>query len=141
MADASGLRTLVTRWGVEVAFGTSRAWEDAVRDAAPKDSGETKQEVRSTFQGIGLGRFRIVVESPTPQTGWTNDGTRPHVIRPKAGKALAFTWPKAGGRVAFAKVNHPGQRGTKWFTRATSAAEARQAVRDGLARAKGGRML
>ncbi|ADD81130.1 gp25 [Rhodococcus phage ReqiPine5] len=49
------------------------------------------------------------VTANTNYAASVHDGTRPHVIRPKAGKkALKFN---VGGRTVFAKkVNHPGTR-------------------------------
>lgn len=45
-----------------------------------------------------------------------NDGTRPHIIRPKNAKTLRF---KVGGRVVYAKVvHHPGTRPRPFLDRA-----------------------
>lgn len=39
---------------------------------------------------------------------YVNDGTRPHIIRPRTKQALRF---RVGGRTVFAKVvHHPGTR-------------------------------
>ena len=46
---------------------------------------------------------------------YTNDGTSPHVIN---GRPWLY-WPGAEHPVR--RVNHPGNRGTKWFTNAISA--------------------
>lgn len=42
-------------------------------------------------------------------------GTKPHVIRARRKKALAFTWN--GKRVAYRSVNHPGTKG-RFFMKA-----------------------
>lgn len=56
----------------------------------------------------------------TPYLGWHHFGTAPHVIRPRRAKALRFT---VGGRVIFAmKVQHPGTVGTRFLTKALTAA-------------------
>lgn len=45
-----------------------------------------------------------------------NDGTRPHVIRPRAKQVLRF---QVGGRTVFAKVvNHPGTKPNPFLDRA-----------------------
>lgn len=45
-----------------------------------------------------------------------NDGTRPHIIRPKRAKALRF---RVGGKVVFARiVHHPGTRARPFLDRA-----------------------
>lgn len=45
-----------------------------------------------------------------------NDGTRPHIIRPRQAKALKF---KIGGRTVYAKVvHHPGTRANPFLDKA-----------------------
>jgi hypothetical protein len=45
-----------------------------------------------------------------------NDGTRPHIIRPRTKRVLKFT---VGGRTVFAKmVRHPGTRARPFLDRA-----------------------
>lgn len=57
---------------------------------------------------------------------WTDQGTRPHVIRPKASNRtgyLRFYWPKVGRVVRLRKVNHPGIRNPgHWAERGAGAA-------------------
>lgn len=49
-----------------------------------------------------------------------HDGAPPHVIRPRRRKALRFV---SGGQIVFAReVHHPGNRGTRFLTRALEAA-------------------
>lgn len=88
-------------------------------------------------------RGRVDVAGPTVrvvmQTGdliqarTTNRGARPHVIRPRTRQYLAFHWDKAtpsmrrlpDGRVLFRSVNHPGNRGSRWFDKAADLARTR----------------
>jgi len=50
-----------------------------------------------------------------------NNGSRPHVIRPKHAKVLAF---KGSDGTVFAKmVNHPGTRGVRAFEKGVAATE------------------
>lgn len=84
------------------------------------------------------------VEVSARYAGFVHDGTSPHVIRPKAAKALAFTWTRKGGvRVVVPKkglargptglrktkrgvvlyvakgfVRHPGTKPRPWLFRA-----------------------
>ena len=45
-----------------------------------------------------------------------NDGTRPHIIRPKRAQALRF---RVGGRVVYARVvRHPGTKARPFLDRA-----------------------
>lgn len=69
----------------------------------------------------------VKVGSDLEYAGFVNDGTRPHVIRPRRAKALRFT---VGGRVVFAKVvNHPGQRAQPFLDRALREVAAQRGYR------------
>lgn len=47
---------------------------------------------------------------------YVNDGTRPHVIRPRNAQVLRF---RVGGRIVFArKVDHPGTKPNPFLDRA-----------------------
>ncbi len=127
-ADVTSLRRTLQRRAQQAAVIGGATLKTDVRRAAPYKTGETQQKTdvrnfRSTDAGAA---FTII--SDTPQARWTNDGTRPHTIRPRRAKALRFV---VGGRVVFARVvHHPGNKGTRWFER-TVAARAPQALRDG----------
>lgn len=80
---------------------------------------KTNVPVRSGFLGRSIQEDPIVFSGPfRVTTGVTatadyaaavHDGTRPHVIRAKNGKALAF--PGSNGQTIFRRsVNHPGTR-------------------------------
>jgi len=104
-----------------------RAHERAVRDTlrsaqrdANRDTGQMARSVTATpTTGTDRLTARIVVPDPgspkqSDKARWTDRGTRPHVIRAKRGKVLVF---KVGGRTVFAKqVQHPGYKGSGWFT-------------------------
>ena len=61
--------------------------------------------IESSFLGL---RPKIRVVFTADYAAAVNDGTRPHIIRPRTAQALRFT---IGGRVVFAKVvHHPGTR-------------------------------
>ncbi|WP_410091266.1 HK97 gp10 family phage protein [Streptomyces sp. adm13(2018)] len=83
---------------------------------APVDTGRLRSSIRverrSTF---GL-RQRWTVGSDVEYAPMVNDGTRPHIIRPRRAKALKF---KVGGRTVYAKVvHHPGTRARPFLDRA-----------------------
>lgn len=61
-------------------------------------------------------RPKITVFSDVEYAPFVNDGTRPHVIRPKNAKALRF---RVGGRIVYARVvNHPGTKPRPFLDRA-----------------------
>jgi hypothetical protein len=46
-----------------------------------------------------------------------HEGARPHPIYPSKQKALRFFWERVGTQVIFAKVNHPGMKGSQYLMR------------------------
>lgn len=114
MADASGLRQHVRARSRQAHVIATADMKTRYRTAAPYKSGDT-------FRAIDVIAFRSTPNqvaataiAPTPQAKYTDEGTRPHVIRPRSKKVLRF---KVGGRVVFARqVNHPGFKGTGWFS-------------------------
>lgn len=65
-----------------------------------------------TARGPGWQVFNPVSYAP-----YLEEGTRPHIIRPKRAKALRF---KVGGRTVYAKiVHHPGTKAGHVLTDAT----------------------
>jgi hypothetical protein len=83
---------------------------------APVDTGRLRASIRverrSTF---GL-RQRWTVGSDVEYAPMVNDGTRPHIIRPRTKKALKF---QVGGRTVYAAVvRHPGTRARPFLDRA-----------------------
>lgn len=118
------------RRGVAIATRGKDLMVQDLRDAAPGGpggkigravSGRVEHQGGSDGGGWLSTRITVVVETPPqdPLPVWAEKGTRPHVIRPRTKKALSFHWPKAGGRVTLAKVNHPGTKPTRWFSNTT----------------------
>lgn len=61
-------------------------------------------------------RSVYTIGSDVSYAPYVNDGTRPHIIRPRTRQALKFT---VGGRTVFAKVvHHPGTRPNPFLDRA-----------------------
>ena len=72
------------------------------------DTGRLRSSIRtqeSSFFGL---RPKITIGSDVFYAPFVNDGTAPHIIRPRRAQALRF---RIGGRVVYAKVvHHPGTR-------------------------------
>ncbi|MEE9177574.1 MAG: hypothetical protein V3U46_04035 [Acidimicrobiia bacterium] len=93
------------------------AMTNDLKRAAPV--GETAELKRKTgVEIVSASSNRIVSAAVIDVTygEFVIQGTRPHVIRAKRGGVLAFHWPKAGGVVFFAKVNHPGNAPNPFFS-------------------------
>lgn len=86
--------------------------------------------IESDFRPLPAGGRGVVGYKPPPPGGWA--------IRPKNGKALAFSWPGApasvgpprkNGKYVFKGVQHPGSRPYKLVRESAMADE--RAIRDG----------
>lgn len=83
---------------------------------APVDTGRLRSSIRAEPPVIFSFRGRAVVGSDLEYARFVNDGTRPHVIRPRRAQVLRF---QAGGRTVYARVvNHPGTRAQPFLDRA-----------------------
>ncbi|MFG2873289.1 HK97 gp10 family phage protein [Streptomyces sp. NPDC048338] len=83
---------------------------------APVDTGRLRASIRMESRRTFTLKTVWTVGSDVYYAPYVNDGTRPHVIRPKTKQALRF---KVGGRVVFARVvNHPGTRPQPFLDRA-----------------------
>lgn len=114
--DASGLRRHLADTMQKAADRSFLAMQARLEDKCPIDTSETFQTTqvhRSTGNDATV--IRGVAEATTPQARWTDEGTRPHTIRPRARRALRFN---VGGRVVYARVvHHPGStRHVGWFS-------------------------
>lgn len=83
---------------------------------APVDTGRLRASIRVESRRTFTFRSVFTVGSDVEYAAMVNDGTRPHVIRPRNAQVLRF---RVGGRVVFAKVvNHPGTRARPFLDRA-----------------------
>lgn len=80
------------------------------------DTGRLRASIRADPPRVFSLRGSVTVGSDVEYSGFVNDGTRPHVIRPRNAQALRF---RVGGRVVFARVvHHPGTRARPFLDRA-----------------------
>lgn len=83
---------------------------------APVDTGRLRASGRTEFRRLWTLRPEVRIIFDTDYASFVNDGTRPHVIRPRTAQALRFV---VGGRVVFARVvHHPGTRPRPFLDRA-----------------------
>lgn len=120
------------------------AFENIIFEAVFSEAREVKQDFERTvrtwkeqpqFRLVKVSKFGYEVETNNPIYGYVDEGTRPHVIRPKKAKALRFntqgfkpkTSPKtlvstsgspAKPPTAFAQeVHHPGTQARNYTQR------------------------
>lgn len=113
MADATGLRQKITTRAGQAQVLAAADMRTRYRRAAPHKSGDTQESVDVINFSATPTELRFTAVATTPQAKWTDEGTQPHVIRPRNKKALRFRYR---GRIVFAKVvHHPGNKATRWF--------------------------
>lgn len=82
----------------------------------PVDTGRLRASIQGEARRTWTLRPQFTVFSNVEYAPMVNDGTRPHVIRPKNAQALRFV---VGGRVVYARVvHHPGTRARPFLDRA-----------------------
>lgn len=85
------------------------------RQDVPVKTGNLGRQVREGRIGVrGPRTVTGSIEDHADYALYVHEGTRPHVIRPKNGKALRFN---VGGRTVFAKVVHHPGTGARPFLR------------------------
>lgn len=94
----------------------SRQVVNRAKVLAPVRSGRLRSSIRAEPPRIFSLRGSVTVGSDLEYAAMVNDGTRPHLIRPRTKQVLRF---EVGGRVVFAKlVHHPGTRANPFLDRA-----------------------
>lgn len=131
MADASSLRKKVLQRGQKISVGTAREMQRELQHAASKHrkTGELNEAIKVRALGAGP-RYRLHAEAEVLQAVTTNTGARPHKIRAKKGKTLAFYWPKAGRVIFPVEVDHPGNRGSHWWDTTMRGPVLRRAMKE-----------
>ena len=82
----------------------------------PVDTGRLRASIRVERRSFFGLRQRWTVGSDVEYAPMVNDGTKPHIIRPKRAQVLRF---KVGGKTVFARVvHHPGTRARPFLDRA-----------------------
>lgn len=105
----------MNRLAARDAARVAREVEARAKQLAPVDTGRLRGSIqaqpRFTFRGP-----TVRVSADVNYATFVENGTAPHVIRPRNAKALKF---KIGGRVVFARVvHHPGTKAVHFMARA-----------------------
>jgi len=83
---------------------------------APVDTGRLRASIRLESRRDLLLRTKWTIGSDVVYAPYVNDGTRPHIIRPRTKQVLRF---KVGGRIVYARVvHHPGTKAQPFLDRA-----------------------
>lgn len=120
MALATQLRRVVNNRAVQVFTQAERAMLSDIDSAVPVKTGKLKRS-RQSRASFASTRASVTVTYPPNYAEFTDKGTRPHKIR--GNPLLAFRWH--GRLVIVRSVNHPGTKGTRWWTNHTRASDWR----------------
>ncbi len=120
MVDLSPLKDELRKVSKRRATKAASRMTNDLKSAAPMDTGELARKTGVEVASTSGNRITAVAVIDVTYGEFVIQGTRPHVIRAKRGGVLAFNWPKAGGMVFFAKVNHPGTTANPFFDRVIS---------------------
>lgn len=117
--DAAGLQRQLTgpqSEMVRVLRDTARQTVNAAKLRSPVDTGGLRTAHRAEEIRVQGLKATTAVVADKDYAAAVHDGSRPHIIRPRNKKALAF---KKGGKTVFAtKVNHPGAPPRPWLLNA-----------------------
>lgn len=82
----------------------------------PVDTGRLRASIRLERRRTLLLRTQWTVGSDVYYAPFVNDGTRPHIIRPRRASVLRF---QVGGQTVYARVvHHPGTKPNPFLDRA-----------------------
>jgi len=114
--DRADLQRVMTNASRRELKESSRQVVNRAKVLAPVRTGRLRSSIRAEEPRIFSLRGSVKVGSDLEYAAFVNDGTRPHIIRPRRAQVLRFT---VGGRTVFAKVvHHPGTRPYPFLDRA-----------------------
>lgn len=94
-----------------------------------KPGGTLQRSIKSTRRGGAGIRQTYSVGTDVKYASFTDTGAQAHPIVARRAPLLVFPWEREGWRLFIGKrVNHPGQKGTKWFSNIMTPARWHTAV-------------
>lgn len=114
--DRADLRRVMRQASRQELRTAGRMVVNRAKVLAPVDTGRLRASIQGELTRAWTLRPRFTVGSNVEYAAMVNDGTRPHIIRPKNARALRFV---VNGRVVYARVvHHPGTRANPFLDRA-----------------------
>lgn len=110
--DTSGLEAGVREWAARVAEAALVDFSVVLQEAAPLGEGTLRGSLELDGPHDTGGEQVGSVAFPVDHASYTDEGTDPHEI--VGNPLLAFEWN--GATVIVHSVQHPGTRGTGWWT-------------------------
>lgn len=114
--DQADLRRVIRGASLRELERTGQRVVNRAKILCPVDTGRLRASIKGRANRTWTLRPQFTVSSNVDYASMVQDGTRPHIIRPRTKQALKFT---VGGQVVFAKVvHHPGTRARPFLDRA-----------------------
>ena len=114
--DQADLRRVIRGASRRELENTGRRVVNRAKILCPVDTGRLRASIKGRASRTWSLRPQFTVSSNVDYAPLVQDGTRPHIIRPRTRQALKFI---VGGQVVFAKVvHHPGTRARPFLDRA-----------------------
>lgn len=114
--DQAQLRRVIRGASLRELENTGRRVVNRAKILCPVDTGRLRASIKGQASRTWTLRPQYTVSTNVDYASMVQDGTRPHIIRPRTRQALKFT---VGGQVVFARVvHHPGTRARPFLDRA-----------------------
>ena len=98
------------REGMDMALAAA---EEEIVDRTPVDTGNLRDRITSRVEGAGRSIRGIVEVNNILYARWVEEGTRPHIIEARNGRALAFQPGAAAFRIGSRRPQYRIQRGRR----------------------------
>lgn len=114
--DQADLRRVIRGASLRELENTGRRVVNRAKILCPVDTGRLRASIKGRPSRTWTLRPQFTVSTNVDYAEMVQNGTRPHIIRPRTKQALKFN---IGGQVVFAKVvHHPGTRARPFLDRA-----------------------
>lgn len=114
--DQAQLRRVIRGASLRELENTGRRVVNRAKILCPVDTGRLRASIKGRASRTWTLRPQYTVSTNVDYASMVQNGTRPHIIRPRTKQALKFN---VGGQVVFAKVvHHPGTRARPFLDRA-----------------------
>lgn len=110
------LQSLVRKEQTRLVIKAQRATLNAAKVGSPVDTGFMRNSHAAGPIAVSGDTVRADITVTAKYAMAVHEGSRPHVIRPRRAKVLA--WKGGGGTIFARSVNHPGAKKRPWLLNA-----------------------
>jgi len=124
------LRARVKSRSLEMVEAAAQSLGRQLNDVAPKDTGALRESQKISISDSET-RSSVNITYEVPYWKFTDQGADAHPIFPKNASKLRFRWedsPEGDRWVTADMVDHPGQKGTNWYSNIVNAQKWSEAL-------------